>query len=83
MTTPVFTSDAILEALAALGGKGSKRSIRSALRQKGYSVPNDEFEFYFGQLLRTGRVRAMLPDASKVEDLFEATASSARNAPNG
>jgi hypothetical protein len=71
LSMPAFSSEAILEVLAVIGGKGSKRSIRTALRQKGYAVPNDEFDFYFGQLLRSGKVRPMLPDASKVEDLYE------------
>jgi hypothetical protein len=70
---PIFSSEAILEAFQTLGGKASKRRIRASLRQKGYDIPGDEFDFHFGQLLRSGRIRPMLGDASKFEDLYEIT----------
>ena len=66
----IFSSGAILDALHALDGRGSKRRIRAALREKGYDIPTDEFEFHFDQLLRSGRIRPMIGEASKLEDAY-------------
>jgi hypothetical protein len=70
---PIFSSAAILDALQELGGKGSRRRIRTSLRQKGYDIPNDEFNFHFDQLLRSGRIRPMIGEPSKLEDVYEVT----------
>lgn len=74
---PIFSSQAILDALQALGGRGSKRRMRTALREKGYDIPNDEFNFHFDQLLRSGRIRPMIGEPSKLEDVYEATTARA------
>lgn len=71
--TLIFSSEAILDTLQALGGRGSKRRIRAALRAKGYDIPNDEFDFHFDHLLRSGRIRPMIGEASKLEDVYEVT----------
>jgi hypothetical protein len=74
---PIFSSEAILEAFRGLGGRGSKRRIRTWLREKAYDVPNDEFEFHFDQLLRSGRIRPMIGEPSRLEDVYEAATASA------
>jgi hypothetical protein len=70
---PIFSSKAILDALKAFGGTGSKKRIRVALREWGYKIPNDEFDFHFDQLLRNGRIRPMIGEPSKLEDVYELT----------
>jgi hypothetical protein len=72
---PIFSSQAILDALKAFGGRGSKRRIRAALKEWGYKIPNDEFDFHFDQLLRNGRIRPMIGEPSKLEDVYELTTS--------
>jgi hypothetical protein len=74
---PIFSSEAILDAFRALGGRGSKRRVRNWLRQNAYEIPNDEFEFQFNQLLRSGRVRPMIGEPSRLEDVYEATTARA------
>jgi hypothetical protein len=81
----IFSSEAILDALQASGGRGSKRRIRASLREKGYDIPNDEFDFHFDQLLRSGRIRPMIGEPSKLEDVYEVTTArhSNKKTPSG
>jgi len=70
---PIFSSQTILDALQVLGGRGSKHRIRASLREKGYEIPDDEFAFHFDQLLRNGRIRPMIGEPSKLEDVYGLT----------
>ena len=74
---PIFSSQSILDAFRALGGSGSKRRVRTWLRENAYDVPSDEFEFHFNQLLRSGRIRSMIGEPSMLEDVYEATTARA------
>jgi hypothetical protein len=77
----ILSSVAILDVMQELGGRGSKRRIRASLREKGYDVPDDEFDFHFDQLLRTGRIRPMIGEPSKLEDVYEVTTARPNDRP--
>jgi hypothetical protein len=54
--------------------------VREALKRKGFgAVQRDEFELFFNALLRSGRIRPMIGEVSKLEDMYEVTTANPRD----
>lgn len=67
----LFTTKDVLDAIGRLGGKASRRRIRTHLREQGFEVVDDELDFVMYQLLVSGQIRQMVGQEAMLEDVYE------------